>query len=745
MRYQVLTIIFLAMIISLSAMNSEYVTRFGESSTSFRLNNMIIDNGRLYLCKEYGVDIFEIGDNGELSLQSTVIADDVNNFTIYNNNLYFACRPFSSDTWETIVYKYDVSDPVQPVETGQLELDYPPYTMYIWHDMLTIVDFLVTRQLLYYNPVTLEYIDREVGSFLKPFYEDYWCTNDPDTLTIYDLSDPFNAVEITSVDLELVNNGYFHVCRRITDDLYVVYSQSEMSLWDTSDFSNWQLLSQLPFPEFEHLFYDMNIEIWDETILLPLVEIMLVVDISNPELPQVSQVLSPALFNPTNCLKHGDYIYLVDNSVGIQVLNINDDIVQLGEICTNFPKLGHGLRKGDNLLREKLYQNQEIPDLYIWDTSNPDSPQLSAELDLEAGRMGGKILADMLILKNEEDFNIEIYDISNLPDISLLSSIDCFENQYEYLYGNFYVFEDEIDKFYIKKPPDQFVCYDISDPQNPEELFEITEENCFISYKHGDYLYLIESVSSDGLDLIIYSGIDSNNPQLSARYVNFMPENSILKIYQDKLFMSDCDDDYTTQVYDLNGSEEPEFLCSLSVDFGGRITYYGGEYIVCSIHDAYSFYIPENPPLLIEPSCHIGRFNFICNLEVISSGLEDYLYVFDTAYTEVYQVEDTLNDENLITENVQMIIYPNPFSFDNGQEITFYSPDDLSRYSKDAFLSLYNIKGQLVHQQKSEFDGNNPMSWDCRLQNGTKVPSGVYLYKVDTGKKSSSGKFIITK
>jgi hypothetical protein len=744
MRYQVLTFIFLGMIISLSAMNCEYVSRFGESNTSMRLNNILIDNGKLYLCKEYGVDIFEISESGNLELITTIEVDDTHNFALYNNYLFISCYPFGGDTWNTTVYEYDVSDPEQPVETGQLELDYPPYSMYIWHDMLTIVDYILTRQLLYYDRETLEYIDNEEGEFLKPFYGDYWCSSDPDILTIYDLSDPFNAEVVTFVDLEPVANDRSQVCRRISDELYVVYSQLEMSLWDTYDFADWQLLSQFPFPDYEILFYDLNIVIWDNKILLPLVEQTLVVDISDPELPAVSQILYLDLINPTNCKKYGDHIYLVDNSHGIQILDVDENEVLSGEISTEFTKQGNGLMYENNIIRESTYHFQSMTDFYIWDITDPGVPQINAEIDLGTGRADGKVLSDLLIVKNMEDLNIEIYDISGLPDLSLTGSIDCFENLYEFSFGNFYVFENEIDKIYIKIPPERFVCYDISDLQNQEVLFEITEDNCFIGNKFGDYLYLVESYSSDGIDLIVYSGINCNEPQLAARYVNFMPVHCVLKLYHNKLCVSN-DLSTTTQVYELNGSEEPEMLCNLNVDFGGGVIYFGGEYLVCSIYDAYGFYIPANPLELIEPSCHIGRFNFICNLEVISSDTEYHLYVFDTAYTEIYQVVGTGNYEDSITESIQMISYPNPFSFDNGKDIRFYSQNAPTRYCEDALLSVYNIKGQLVYRQEVDFRRDGDLYWDCRLERGTKAPSGVYLYKVDAGKESSVGKFTITK
>jgi hypothetical protein len=157
------------------------------------------------------------------------------------------------------------------------------------------------------------------------------------------------------------------------------------------------------------------------------------------------------------------------------------------------------------------------------------------------------------------------------------------------------------------------------------------------------------------------------------------------------------------------------------------------------------FNIPGNPPEFLEPASHIGRFNFICNMEVINSGSEDYLYIFDGAYTEVYQVESTENDENLVTETIKMITYPNPFSFENCKDITFYSQNALSRYCEDALLSVYNIKGQLVHRQEIDFTRDSSLQWNCRLGNGIKAPSGVYLYKVNAGDESSAGKFIITK
>jgi hypothetical protein len=745
MRYQVLTILCLGMIISLSAMNCEYVTRFAESNVSMRLNNMIIEDEKLFLCKEYGVDIFEIENSGELTLLNTIHADDVNNFTIYNNNLYFSCCTFGDNVWDTIVYKYDVSDPQQPVETGQLELDYPPYTMYILDEMLTIVNYISGQQLRYYDPETFEYLGQIPRTFLVPFYDNYWCTHHSESLEIYDLSNPFNAVEVTSVDLEPVNNGSPHVCRRVSDELYVVYSQLEMSLWDTSDFNNWQLLSQFPFPDFEILFYDLNIIIWDNKILLPLVEQTLVVDISDPYSPDISQTLYLSLFNPTNCLKYNDTIYLVDYYTGIQKLNIVDNIVELGEVQSEYPRIIKGLFYNDFIIRENWSKYSDLPDMNIWDVAIPEEPAFLDTITLGSDRFFYSLTDNKLVLKNTSNYQIEIFDTSALPELVLLGQVDYFNSEYEIMYGNLKVFEDAPNQIFLSKPDGSKSSWNISNPQNPELNYEFVESNFYISSKNGDYLYLIENYTSVAKDLKVYSGINVNNPQLTAYYPNVLPSDCNIKILDEKLFCSSSDDPYTTQVFGLIEADSPDFLCNLYTDFSGRVYTYDNEYIVCSEHEASSFTIPDNPPQYIEPSCLIGRFNFINDIEFQSYQNNDYLIVVDQCYTEVYQIGSTENDQNLITETIKMITYPNPFSFDNGDVITFYSQKALFRYCEDALLSIYNIKGQLIHQQEVDLGRDSELHWDCRINNGNKAPSGVYLYKVDAGEDSSVGKFIITK
>ncbi|MCF7911227.1 MAG: T9SS type A sorting domain-containing protein [Candidatus Cloacimonetes bacterium] len=400
--------------------------------------------------------------------------------------------------------------------------------------------------------------------------------------------------------------------------------------------------------------------------------------------------------------------------------------------------------KDNYVIRETWAKSSAIPDMNIWDVSSPDQPVPIDEPSLGEYRVSYNIAGNTLVLKNRENFHIELYDISNLPEIEYLSHIDYYNSEYDLMSGSINIFDDDLNSLYLKKPPGIFTCYNISNPEEPEFLFEIIEEDYLIMNKQDDYIYFYESYNGDEGDLKIYSGITSNNPQLAAHYPNFFPDNYCAEILDNKLFISYYFDYDTTQVYNLNGTEMPEFSCNLYSDCSGRVYSYGSEYLICSNDEVKSFFIPENPPEYIEANCHIGRFDFVNDVEIIQSGTEDYLYIFDQCYTEVYQIESTNNNEDLITESTQIIPYPNPFSFADTQNISFLPAGDCRNLNSETKLSIYNIKGQLLHNEYFQ-PGRNDITWDCQQKNGNKTPLGIYLYKIESDSYTDFGKFIIAK
>jgi flagellar hook assembly protein FlgD len=87
-----------------------------------------------------------------------------------------------------------------------------------------------------------------------------------------------------------------------------------------------------------------------------------------------------------------------------------------------------------------------------------------------------------------------------------------------------------------------------------------------------------------------------------------------------------------------------------------------------------------------------------------------------------------------------MNAFPNPFN-----------PNTNIRYSlKEAGkvnISIYNVKGQLVRSYRNEHanPGYYQVSWDGKDHNGQAVSSGIYMYRMSSGKYQDAKKMILAK
>jgi len=96
-----------------------------------------------------------------------------------------------------------------------------------------------------------------------------------------------------------------------------------------------------------------------------------------------------------------------------------------------------------------------------------------------------------------------------------------------------------------------------------------------------------------------------------------------------------------------------------------------------------------------------------------------------------------VNDE-VIPAAFSISNYPNPFTTDT--KLIF----DLPR-AQNVNLSIYNLKGQLV---KTLLNGNaakgrTSLTWNGTDEQGTRVSSGVYFYRLNTGSKSETRKMLL--
>ncbi|MCK9434629.1 MAG: T9SS type A sorting domain-containing protein, partial [Candidatus Cloacimonetes bacterium] len=65
----------------------------------------------------------------------------------------------------------------------------------------------------------------------------------------------------------------------------------------------------------------------------------------------------------------------------------------------------------------------------------------------------------------------------------------------------------------------------------------------------------------------------------------------------------------------------------------------------------------------------------------------------------------------------------------------------------EARIDIFNVKGQLLKtfKQNHEQAGYYQVSWDGRDVNGHQVSTGVYFYRMSSGKYSHTKKMVLSK
>ncbi len=84
--------------------------------------------------------------------------------------------------------------------------------------------------------------------------------------------------------------------------------------------------------------------------------------------------------------------------------------------------------------------------------------------------------------------------------------------------------------------------------------------------------------------------------------------------------------------------------------------------------------------------------------------------------------------------------YPNPFNPQT--EIAYSLPE-----GSNVKLEIYNVLGQKVKVLVDEYQsaGTKKVVWDGRNENGEKVSSGIYFYRLDAGNYVQTKKMSLLK
>lgn len=96
-------------------------------------------------------------------------------------------------------------------------------------------------------------------------------------------------------------------------------------------------------------------------------------------------------------------------------------------------------------------------------------------------------------------------------------------------------------------------------------------------------------------------------------------------------------------------------------------------------------------------------------------------------------------EEPAIVENINLNAWPNPFS----ENINFtFTLDDPTHVS----LEIFSLNGKKINSivNGKLNDGEHHFSWDGSTSQGERVPEGMFIYILKTGKSQQAGKVIIT-
>jgi len=119
--------------------------------------------------------------------------------------------------------------------------------------------------------------------------------------------------------------------------------------------------------------------------------------------------------------------------------------------------------------------------------------------------------------------------------------------------------------------------------------------------------------------------------------------------------------------------------------------------------------------------------------------IDDFLVGDPNSSTQIPYPPPSVNSTQIPYKLELYQNYPNPVK--SNTNISFSLPKN----TKEAEIRIYNIKGQLIKKFKMQNAkcGMNSMVWNGTDKNGKKVVSGLYFYKLTTGKETAVKKMLL--
>ncbi|MDP8211372.1 MAG: T9SS type A sorting domain-containing protein [Candidatus Stygibacter australis] len=695
---------------------------------------------------DWGIVLLEENENNELVELSRLYTDYFCLIVRQGDFLYYSnCDIDDYNCNEEIqITKIDISDPCEPVECDVIELELMACT-----NILHVIEhylFVMVPDLNRYCRLDLE--DFSIDGYYD--YNSVVTRSFGDHILGYNQTDQFivyqngaDSLEIAADNFDLFeahNNQSITNIHQLTNDTVCSVGYQNLVLWNISDLENWIQLDYWEINDNTCINECGNIVCCDDKLYLNTMENIYELQIDNTieviDILELPHQLSP------HTIGHTDSKILIPDPNGIAIISRdNNDLQWCGFWGDNPIFYNHNLI-GDNYFLSSMTM-YNYKGLYQYNVSFPPEPSQSQILLPDNDYYLMKVSGDLFYMLDYWNNNWDLYCFDN-NNLVLVTQFPYMQQNEMFNWILTDEYEDEA--FYISKPVTNLLQkYNINNNE-VELVFEDNFPNQKCGFIQNGIAYFLQS-DGDYQNLMIYSGLDDNEVVLCNQYDNLVSGSYCFLRYlnQNYMLIQETLENISVFAYEGTGLSGQSFTLSTTGAMDFKI--YENYLICCDSNYLYFYEISETSSGILEPEQFVELCYSVSRLQLYEGDRRDFLFCFGHAAVSVVEISitDEILDTEIVADPLSITTFPNPVFTNRNEQVSFQLSDQSKQNEGNYKLSVYNIKGQLVHQRKSKNDGNESLSWDCCLKNGIKAPSGVYLYKVDTGEGSSTGKFIVTK
>ncbi|MFC2136058.1 T9SS type A sorting domain-containing protein [Bacteroidota bacterium] len=288
---------------------------------------------------------------------------------------------------------------------------------------------------------------------------------------------------------------------------------------------------------------------------------------------------------------------------------------------------------------------------------------------------------------------------------------------------------------YLTKLHEGFDIIDVTDPNNPDKIFDFNEPGIYseewVGYSHIDasdnYLYVAESEN----EILIFDIANINNPQKIASIptTQFITD---LVVDDNLLFIGTFD---YLKIYDISDPHNPSAISAINeVNRPTHINVKNG-IMVFYDDDIYRYYAID----ISNPAAPVILGHF----DTLSHGINfdgDYIYAVGTTL-KIYKLHLTTDVENNYNLPEQFLLYqnyPNPFNPSTTIEYSIPSESNVS-------LKVYDIIGNEVATlvDRIQSTGYYSIEFSASGADRNSLSSGIYFYSIKAGSYSVTNKMIL--